>query len=267
MPENPHATDAAEPTPSSDTTQTSRMRRNVLIGAAVAAAVAVGLGVVRWTNSTEPVTTAPKTAAVTQDPLAGSRPSPEKAADHTDKASEQARKTLNQWSESNPAASDNKHTLRSTPETGVGGSLHEVLRIPALGASWVQPIYEGVGQQQLRAGVGHFEGTAEPGEDGNFAVAGHRSGVASPPFRDIDRVKPGSAVMVTTADRATYTYTVTRVRVVAPTDVNVLLPVPDKPNVDPTTAKLTIVTCWPATGHTRRVVVEADLTSARGGVR
>ncbi|MER0476888.1 sortase [Streptomyces sp. Edi2] len=273
MPENTHASDAAEPASSSDAARASRTRRNLLIGASVAAAVAIGLTAVRLNNGPEPVTTATKTTEAAsrttpeQDPLTTtSHPATKEAPDHTGKARDQARKTLHNWSESNPAASDNKHAVSSTPDTGVGGRIHEVLRIPALGATWSQPVYEGVGNQQLQAGVGHFDGTAEPGQLGNFALAGHRSGVASPPFRDIDRIKAGSAIKVTAADRTTYTYTVTRVRVVDPTDVNVVARVPDHPNARPTKKLLTLITCWPANGHSKRVVVEAQFSSSQGGV-
>lgn len=54
-------------------------------------------------------------------------------------------------------------------------------------------------------------------------------------------------------------------RTVAPTDVDVIAQVPDHPTATPTKAKLTLVTCWPADGHAKRVVVEADLASAKGG--
>ncbi|MFD3422650.1 sortase [Streptomyces decoyicus] len=269
MPENTPATDAAE-SPSSSTAARFPHKGKVLLGAAVATAVAVGLTAVRWSSGAEPVSAAPKTAATQQsaaahNPLAASRPSPKKSTDRTDKAGDQAHEALRSWSESNPADNNDKNSVSGTPEAGAGGRLHEVLRIPALGTSWAQPIYEGVGARQLGAGVGHFDGSAEPGQIGNFAVAGHRSGVTSPPFHNINSIKPGSAINVTTSDRTTYTYTVSRVRIVAPTDVGVLLPVPDKPNAAPTSARLTLVTCWPANGHTKRVIVEADLTASRGG--
>ncbi|WP_330351657.1 hypothetical protein [Streptomyces sp. NBC_00582] len=34
---------------------------------------------------------------------------------------------------------------------GPGGRIAEVLRIPALGKDWAQPVYNGIGDQQLRA--------------------------------------------------------------------------------------------------------------------
>ncbi|MYZ38131.1 MULTISPECIES: sortase, partial [unclassified Streptomyces] len=157
------------------------------------------------------------------------------------------------------------HSVGGDATTGAGGRVTEVLRIPALGNDWAQPVYEGVSEQQLRSGIGHFPTTEQPGQVGNFALAGHRSGVTDPPLRDIDRVTPGASITVTTANRITYTYTVTRVRRVTPTNVDVIAQVPGHPKTTPTTAKLTLVTCWPADGHAKRVVVEADLVSAKGG--
>ncbi|GGX53119.1 sortase [Streptomyces noursei] len=268
MPENTPAPDTAEPA-TGDAPRTSRVPRKILIGAAVAATVALGITALRWGNSTDPASATTKTPAAASsttaspDPLTSSSPSSHQAPDHTGEAIDQAGKTIKDWSKSNPAA--DKHTVSSTPALGAGGRIHAVLRIPALGASWAEPVYEGTEDQQLRAGVGHFVGSAEPGQVGNFALAGHRSGVTNPPFKEIDRIKPGSQIKVTAADRNTYTYSVVRVRTVAPTDIDVLDPVPDQPNAVATKEKLTIVTCWPANGHSRRVVVEADLTAARGG--
>ncbi len=56
------------------------------------------------------------------------------------------------------------------PELGEGlGILH----IPALG-DWDWVVVEGVDDEDLSRGPGHFPDTALPGEVGNFAVAAHR---------------------------------------------------------------------------------------------
>ncbi|MCZ0975851.1 class E sortase [Streptomyces albulus] len=151
--------------------------------------------------------------------------------------------------------------------SGAGGPVIDVVRIPALGRNWAQPVYQGTDSQQLQSGLGHFDGTEEAGGIGNFVLAGHRSGIPSPPLRDVDSIKPGASVIVSTPQRITYTYTVTRVSTVDPTDVAVTAQVPGQPSATPTKAMLTLVTCWPADGHTKRVVVEARLASARGGER
>ncbi|MDF3290171.1 class E sortase [Streptomyces silvisoli] len=139
------------------------------------------------------------------------------------------------------------------------------MRIPALGRNWAQPVYQGTNPEQLRAGLGHFDGTEAAGQIGNFVLAGHRSGIPSPPLRNIDSITPGASITVSTPQRITYTYTVTSISTVDPADVAVTAQVPGQPSATPTKAMLTLVTCWPADGHSKRVVVEAPLASARGG--
>ncbi|MCC3773790.1 sortase [Streptomyces sp. UNOB3_S3] len=141
------------------------------------------------------------------------------------------------------------------------------MRIPALGRDWAQPVYQGTGSNQLRAGLAHFDGTEAAGQIGNFVLAGHRSGMPSPPLRDIDNIRPGASITVSTPERITYTYIVTGVSTVDPTDVAVTAQVPGRPSATPTKALLTLVTCWPADGHSKRVVVQAALASSRGGER
>ncbi|MGW1976484.1 class E sortase [Streptomyces sp. NPDC001889] len=186
--------------------------------------------------------------------------------DRSGTARTQAGSALESWSNGNPRPTGDR-AVGGEAVAGAGGAIREVLRIPALGRTWSQPVYDGIGDRQLRAGIGHFPQTEEPGQTGNYAIAGHRSGISDPAFRDIDNIKRGSDIHVTTADRITYTYTVTRVRTVAPTDVDVIAQVPGKPAATPTKAKLTIVTCWPANGSSKRIVVEADLTASRGGTQ
>ncbi|WP_328973425.1 sortase [Streptomyces sp. NBC_00239] len=250
----------------------ARFGRRRLVLAAAAAAAGLGVAALLWTqtghDSGDRTPAAAKSSAVqTPDPLTSSAaPANGKAkvADSTGASRDAASRTLSDWSAANPAA-QGAHAVGGTNGTGPGGRIAEVLRIPALGKDWAQPVYDGVGEMQLRAGVGHFPDTEQPGQTGNFALAGHRSGVADPAFRDIDRITTGAEIQVTTAHRITYVYTVTRVHTVAPTDVDVIAQVPGHPDSTPTKAKLTLVTCWPATGHTKRVVVEADLVSAKGG--
>jgi sortase A len=299
MPETPHIPDPAPSDPSSHA-QTSgepaadspsptrrRVRRNALIGTGIAAVAGLGLTAALWSQSTEPAsaykkpaTAAPHTNAPAPPSDAPQAPDPltveagddapvggdPKTPDNTGKADDDATKALTDWSGHNPAASGD-HAVGPSTTSGAGGTVHEVLRIPALGKDWAQPVYDGVGDKQLRAGIGHFPGTERPGQVGNYVLAGHRSGVASPAFHEIDNIKTGTPITVTTKNRITYTYTVTKVHTVAPTDVNVIAQVPGQPQATPTQAKLTLVTCWPANGHSKRVVVEADLATAKGGAQ
>src|SRR3954465_7412207 len=49
-----------------------------------------------------------------------------------------------------------------------------VLHIPRLGEDYSRVILEGVSEEQLAEGPGHYIGTALPGQQGNLAIAGHR---------------------------------------------------------------------------------------------
>jgi len=105
-----------------------------------------------------------------------------------------------------------------------------VLRIPRIGLE--VPILEGIDAWTLNRAVGHIDGTAVPGADGNSGIAGHRDGF----FRGLKDVRPGDALEIET-HQGTETYRVERAWVVEPTDLSAL---------DPTPARsVTLVTCYP----------------------
>jgi sortase A len=111
------------------------------------------------------------------------------------------------------------------------------------------PILEGTDGLSLNRGVGHVAGTANPGEDGNVAIAGHRDGF----FRGLKDVSLGDAVEVAGANE-TKTYIVDRISVVDPSDVSVIQP--------STRSSLTLITCYPfhyIGGAPRRYVVQASI--------
>lgn len=116
-----------------------------------------------------------------------------------------------------------------------------VLRIPRFGSGFDPVIVEGVSQGDLKKGPGHYPGTAMPGEIGNFAVAGHRTGWGQP-FHRLPELKKGDAINVEWQGRS-FTYRVTRTEVVEPSDVGVVLPVPNRPGTEPDKARITLTTC------------------------
>jgi sortase A len=83
------------------------------------------------------------------------------------------------------------------------GSAQALVRIPRFGTSYEVPLIEGVRDEDLSRGIGHFPGTG-PGQIGNFALAGHRV-THGEPFRGMPDLRPGDEVIVETSD-ATYTY-------------------------------------------------------------
>lgn len=135
------------------------------------------------------------------------------------------------------------------------------LRIPRLGRNWSVPVVQGVGLDDLARGVGHYPGSAGPGEVGNFAVAGHRA-TNGEPFAYLDRLRRGDVVVAETRSRW-FTYVVDRTRIVLPGDTWVIDPVPGQPRAEPTERLLTLTTCNPRWASTERLIVFGHLQSSR----
>lgn len=85
---------------------------------------------------------------------------------------------------------------------------YAVLRIPRLGL--VAPVARGVDRRGVldKGYVGHYPRTAQPGQAGNFAVAGHRN-THGEPFRYINRLRKGDRIEVETGT-GVFTYVVDR---------------------------------------------------------
>ncbi|MCC2275513.1 sortase [Streptomyces sp. ET3-23] len=246
------------PTPSSDVHAGRGPRhRWQVVAIGFTAALALSATAVAWTHSSNAGQASTAASVPAQSAPSQATPSPRTSSAPSARAATEAGRALAHWADPHAAS-------EPSAVPGPGGSIIDVVRIPALGKDWAQPVYQGTGPDQLRAGLGHFDGTEAAGQVGNFVLAGHRSGIASPPLRDIDNIKAGAAITVSTPERITYTYTVTSISTVAPTDVAVTAQVPGRPGATPTKALLTLVTCWPADGHSKRVVVEATLASTRG---
>jgi sortase A len=154
------------------------------------------------------------------------------------------------------------------------GQPFALVRIPRLSADYSRVVVEGTAGEQLAQGPGHYVGSAMPGEQGNFAVAGHRVGRGSP-FLDLDRMRPGDPIVVETADWW-FVYRVLGNRVtgdvgsdpsgipgqqiVSPSDVDVISPPPDGPAGGAASgAYLTLTTCHPKYSARQRLIVHAVL--------
>lgn len=137
------------------------------------------------------------------------------------------------------------------------GSAFAILRIPRLGADFARPVLEGTTHDVLDSGVGHYTGTALPGAVGNFAVAGHRTTYGRP-FHDIEKLRAGDRVVVETRT-AYHVYVVRRHTIVAPSAVEVIAPVPQKPGAQPTGRWMTMTACHPKYSAAQRYVVFAEL--------
>jgi sortase A len=123
------------------------------------------------------------------------------------------------------------------------------LQIPALNVD--APVRHGTDWEQLKLGVGHSVGTANPGERGNLVLAAHND-VYGELFRYLDQLKPGDAV-IAYAGQQRYRYVITESRIVKPTQVEVMLPTNE--------ATLTLISCYPYLIDTERIVVLGQLQS------
>ncbi|WP_051682016.1 class E sortase [Cellulomonas sp. HZM] len=141
------------------------------------------------------------------------------------------------------------------------------MRVPRWKGEPERPISEGTDRPTVLdpKGVGHYEGTAMPGDVGNFAVAGHRTTFAKP-FNRIAELKKGDAVVVRTATLdggpgtdTWYVYKVVSTQIVAPTDVGVIAPVPNEPGTSPTERYMTMTTCHPMFSARERYIVHLKL--------
>ncbi|SEG77407.1 sortase A [Nonomuraea solani] len=133
------------------------------------------------------------------------------------------------------------------------GTALALLRIPRLGRDYRYAVVEGVGAEHLKKGPGHYPDSAMPGQIGNFVLSGHRTTYAAP-FNEIDELERDDEIIVE-AREARYTYRVTSQDVVAPEEIDVLAPVPGKPDIRPIRAVITLSTCHPEYSAAERLIV------------
>jgi sortase A len=140
----------------------------------------------------------------------------------------------------------------------LGGAM-ALLRIPRLGEDYRYAVVEGVDAEHLKKGPGHYPGSALPGKVGNFVLTGHRTTYAAP-FNRLDELERDDEIVVE-AREARYVYRVTSQDIVEPGEVEVLAPVPGKPDISPIRAMITLSTCHPEYSAAQRLIVYGVLKS------
>jgi sortase A len=131
--------------------------------------------------------------------------------------------------------------------TTEGDALTRIV-IPSIKVDTV--VVEGTGASALRAGAGHYPNTPLPGEEGNVAIAGHRTTYGKP-FANLDRLVPGEEVVLETPI-GRHVYRVTKAPfVVSNTDFTVISQTPGH--------TLTLTTCHPKGSASQRLVVKAEM--------
>lgn len=160
-------------------------------------------------------------------------------------------------------ASQHMIDLYRSHEIKIGGALTRLVinKMGACASCKVNVIVvQGISGNALRAGAGHYENTALPGEQGNVAIAGHRTGFGEP-FRHLDALRPGDLIVLQTPI-GTYTYQVIppfdghgNPWITHPRDLTVL-----EPTID---AELTLTTCDPPHTSKNRLIVRAKLIKSQ----
>jgi sortase A len=85
--------------------------------------------------------------------------------------------------------------VEEAPTAPSAGSAVGILEIGKL--SLQQAVVEGIGTEQTRTGPAHVPGTAGLGQPGNAVVVARRAGFGAP-FRDLDALREGAAIVITT---------------------------------------------------------------------
>ncbi|HET6687998.1 MAG TPA: class E sortase [Rubrobacter sp.] len=102
------------------------------------------------------------------------------------------------------------------------------LSVPAMGISDI-PVVEGTSETSLSQGAGHVPGTGYPWVPGsNTYIAGHRIGYPGTPsdhvFWNLPNLGQGDQILLTDSNGTTYTYAVSDIFEVLPTDLSVTAP-------------------------------------------
>ena len=121
------------------------------------------------------------------------------------------------------------------------------IRIPKIDVDKI--VVEGVSLSDLKKGPGHYPDSPLPGQQGNAAIAGHRTTYGAP-FGRIDELVAGDEIIVETVQGA-FTYRVSEQLIVAPTQVDVLDDKGDN--------RLTMTACHPKYSARERIIVVAHL--------
>ena len=111
-------------------------------------------------------------------------------------------------------------------------------------------IVESTDKKYLNHHVCHFENSAMPGEDGNFALAGHSSTYYyNQVFNELHKVEIGDEIIIKTINDE-FTYTITETIVVESDEIEVL-------DQDMTKKEITLVTC--TNGGKQRFIVKGEV--------
>lgn len=107
-----------------------------------------------------------------------------------------------------------EETSEELPVEAIG-----IIEIPDLDIRY--PIFEGTGDIELNAGIGHLPESAGLLAKGNCVLAGHNGSRHGIFFTNLSNIGIGSEVMITNKEKVTHTYKVEETGIVGPYDESV----------------------------------------------
>ncbi|HEX8230901.1 MAG TPA: sortase [Chloroflexia bacterium] len=106
--------------------------------------------------------------------------------------------------------------------------------------------------------AGHHYNSRNPGDGGNVVLSGHNNWRGEV-FRDLDKLKPGDEIRVWTQAGKEYVYKVRKIDKLKEVGVSYAQRLKNAQVLNDTPQEqLTLITCWPYTTFTHRLVVTAD---------
>ena len=124
------------------------------------------------------------------------------------------------------------------------------IRIPAINIT--RTVVESISLSQLKRGPGHYPETPLPGQQGNVAIAGHRTTYGQP-FHNVDKLEVGDQIQFETS-QGEFVYRVTEKFVVTPDQVEILEDFDDN--------RVTLIACEPKYSAAKRLIIVGELAGA-----
>jgi sortase A len=121
------------------------------------------------------------------------------------------------------------------------------IRIPSIGVN--RTVVSGIDLSLLQKGPGHYPETPMPGQEGNVAIAGHRTTYGQP-FHNIDKVEPGDQIILQTV-QGTFVYEAEETIIVKPSQVEILEDKGDN--------RITLIACHPKYSAAERIILIGKL--------
>lgn len=159
----------------------------------------------------------------------------------------QPKKTTKKKATKNDSAKEKKTSQRSSVRLPREGTRLGMMFIPRL--KMRSPIVEGVTDPMFDIGMGHWPGTAMPGERGNAVYGGHRT-VGPAPLYYVERLKVGDPIIILKGLKKVE-YRVISKRIVKPTALWI--------THQSSGSMLTLFSCHPRGSTKQRYVIQALL--------